>query len=322
MTLILLLAPGAPVAHPTAYRAPRTLFGQPDMQGVWTNLSLTTLERPEPFQTPIVPPADAAKYDNQHHDRPPPVPGDPVGSVETEWYDGASLARIRGQARSSWLIDPPDGKLPYTEAGHARLVAARTRAGTADNPETRATNEQCLLGAAGVSGPPMMNGRYNANYQIVQTPAYVALLVEMDHDVRIIPLRGRRHPAADIYLWMGESVGWWDGDTLVVETTHFHPGQSLRGLGGSVHFMSPTAKVTERFTRVSPTEIAYTFVVDDPANFSRPWRGEMALNASRGPIYEYACHEGDRSLAGILAGARAMERADVASRHAAPSGKH
>jgi hypothetical protein len=155
----------------------------------------------------------------------------------------------------------------------------------------------------------MMNARYNANYQIVQTPDHVALLVEMDHDVRILRLRECGHAPPQLRPWMGDSIGWWDGDTLVVETTGFPARQSLRGLGGSVHLMSPDARVTERFTRVSPTQILYEFTVDDPAVFTRPWRGQMALEASPGPIYEYACHEGDRSLAGNLAGARAAERA-------------
>jgi len=297
-------------AHARPYRAPRTAFGQPDLQGVWTNLSLTRLERPKDFPTLIVPAAEAAAYDRGHGGTPAEVPGDPVGSVDTEWYDGAALARIGGAARSSWIVDPPDGLLPYTDAGRRRLAAARARAATADDPEVRATNEQCLLGSAGVSGPPMLNARYNANYQVVQTPGHVALLVEMDHDVRIIRLRGRNHLPPDIRPWMGDSVGWWEGDTLVVETTNFPPRESLRGLGGSVHLMSAAAKVIERFTRVSPTQILYQFTVDDPMTYARPWRGEMALNASKGPVYEYACHEGDRSLAGILAGARAAEKAD------------
>ncbi|MFL5294911.1 MAG: hypothetical protein ACJ798_00885 [Phenylobacterium sp.] len=297
----------APVAQAGPYRAPRTASGQPDLQGVWTNLSLTALERPKDFQALIVPPAEAAAYDRRHSGTPPPVPGDPVGSVETEWYDGASLARIGGAARSSWVVDPPDGRLPYSEVGRRSFDAARARAGTADNPEVRATNEQCLLGSAGVSGPPMLNARYNPNYQFVQTAGTVALLVEMNHDVRIIRLGDRRHLPADVRPWMGDSVGWWEGDTLVVETTNFPPRESLRGLGGSAHFMSEAAKVTERFTRVSPTQILYAFTVDDPAVFTRPWKGEMALNAGKGPIYEYACHEGDRSLAGILAGARVAE---------------
>ena len=312
-----LLAANVGQARP--YRAPRTSFGQPDLQGVWTNLSLTALERPKDFDALVVPPDKAADYDRRHGAKPPPVPGDPVGSVDTEWYDGAALARIGGEARSSWIVDPADGQLPYSEAGRRRLAAA-TAGGPPAGPEARAPNERCLLGLAGVSGPPMLNARYNANYQIVQAPGAVALVIEMNHDVRIIRIGERKRPAAGVRAWMGDSVGWWEGDTLVAETTGFHPQESLRGRGGSLLWMSADAKVTERFTRVSPTQILYEFTVEDAATFTRPWRGQMMLNATRGPIYEFACHEGNYSLTGILAGARAAEREQAARSVAAKPG--
>jgi hypothetical protein len=301
-TIAALLA--ASLAQAGPYRAPRTAFGQPDLQGVWTNISLTSLERPTEFQTLVVPRAEAADFDNRRGHAPPQITGDPVGGVDTEWYDGATLARIGGQARSSWIVDPPDGRLPYSAAGRAALAAAMAHDRRTDTVETRPVSERCLLGTGGVAGPPLLNTRYNSNVEIVQTAHNVALLVEMNHDVRVIRLRDRAHPPADVRLWMGDSVGWWEGDTLVAETTNFRPEQSLRWLGV---YLSPQARVTERFRRISPAQILYEFTVDDPATFTRTWSAQMPLNAGQGPIYEYACHEGNYALPLILAGARRAE---------------
>jgi hypothetical protein len=136
----------------------------------------------------------------------------------------------------------------------------------------------------------------------------VTIVVEMNHDARIIRLSDKKHPGADIRPWMGDSFGWWEGDTLVVETANFNPGEALRPYFGNSVYLSPNAKVTERFTRVSPTQILYQFAVDDPATYSQVWKAEMPLNATDGPVYEYACHEGNYALPGILAGARKDER--------------
>jgi hypothetical protein len=157
----------------------------------------------------------------------------------------------------------------------------------------------------------MLNNIYNSNYQIVQTPDAVAIVVEMVHDVRTIPLFASKaaarsgHGPAALHPWLGDSVGWWEGPTLVVETLNVNPEQ---GAAGPL-YLSPGGKVTERFTRVSPGQITYEFAVDDPAYYSRPWRAEMSLNARKDLIYEYACHEGNYGLAGVLSGARAQEKA-------------
>ena len=152
----------------------------------------------------------------------------------------------------------------------------------------------------------MMNTGYNGHYQIVQTKDYIAIHVEMNHDARIIRLSDRTHPSAAVRSWMGDSVGWWEGDTLVVETTNFDPRGEVSSLSGGFAYGLKT-KVTERFTRTSKTEILYAFTVEDPDFFTQSWRGEMPMRAAKGPIYEYACHEGNYSLPNALTGARVQE---------------
>jgi hypothetical protein len=239
----------------------------------------------------------------------PPAANDP-GGYNAAWTDpGVALGRIDGQVRTSWLVDPANGQLPYSPAGRKAYVEALRKARNGwDGPETRPLGERCILGFGSTAGPPMLNVLYNNNYQIVQSKDAVAILVEMNHDARIVRLTDRKHPQADIRPWMGDSVGWWEGDTLVVETTNFNPGESLRPYFDNSIYLSPAARVTERFTRVSPTQILYRFAVDDPATYSQVWKAEMPLNATKGPVYEYACHEGNYALPGILAGARQAEK--------------
>ncbi|HEX3699903.1 MAG TPA: hypothetical protein VHV27_04445 [Phenylobacterium sp.] len=309
-------------AHAADYHAPRTAFGQPDLQGVWTNASLTTLERPAGLGALTISDAQAAAIEKRRaqrltaanrptnpNDPAPPVANDP-GGYNASWTDpGTTMGRIGGQVRTSWLIDPADGKLPYSSQGRTAFDAALHKARTSfDGPEVRPLGERCILGFGSSAGPPMLNVLYNNNYQIVQSPDSVAIDVEMNHDVRTIRLNAKRHLPPSIRPWMGDSIGHWEGDTLVVETTNFNPGESLRPYFGATLYLSKDAKVTERFTRVSPTQILYQFTVDDPAVFSQVWRAEMPLNAAKGPVYEYACHEGNYALPDILRGARAAER--------------
>ena len=309
-------------ADAAAYKAPKNAFGQPDLSGVWTNASLTSLVRPPNFKTLTIPEAEAVAIEKRRatmraaQDRPsnpnegaPPVAADP-GGYNASWTDpGTALGRINGEVRTSWIVDPADGQLPYSPAGkqlyERTLYKARN---TFDGPESRPLGERCILGFGSTAGPPMLNVLYNNNYQIVQGPTSVAIVVEMNHDARIVRLGDRRHPPGHIRPWMGDSVGWFEGDTLVVETTNFNPGESLRPYFGNSIFVSPEAKVTERFTRVADGQILYRFTVDDPKVYSRPWTAEMPLNATTGPVYEYACHEGNYALPGILAGARKDER--------------
>jgi hypothetical protein len=186
-----------------------------------------------------------------------------------------------------------------TEAGKARL-AARIKRSAWDGPESRSLGERCIVSFGSAAGPPMLPLLYNNNYQIYQTRDEVTILVEMVHDLRHIRLNARHAPPG-VRLWMGDSIGRWEGDTLVVETTNMRPEQGFRGSGGAT-------RVVERFTRISPRQIRYQFTVEDPDVYTRPFSGEVALNAARGPIYEYACHEGNYAMPGILAGAREMER--------------
>jgi hypothetical protein len=297
--LAVLLAFGVAQPSPAAgpYRAPRNAAGQPDLQGIWTSNSFSRLERPDVYPSVVISEAQARAI------RPPPlIAPDDVGQDESETYDeGLELARIGGQIRTAWIVDPPDGRLPFTPQGRARAIAAPTF----DGPEPRSNQERCLIMPA--VGPPITNGLYNNNLQVVQTPDNLVIFFEQNHEARIVPI-GRR-PHGTVSQWMGDTIGWWEGEAFVMETTKFAPGQSLRTYPLGRLYLSPHAVVAERLERVSPTQILYSYTVTDPDNYSRPWRGEMPLNASKGPIYEYACHEGNYSLPNILAGARAEERA-------------
>ncbi|HEY2752663.1 hypothetical protein [Phenylobacterium sp.] len=309
-------------AHAADYHAPHNSFGQPDLQGTWTNASLTSLQRPAMFKSLTLTEAEAVALEKRRaaaraaQDRPtdpksgaPPAANDP-GGYNASWTDpGIALGRINGQVRTSWIVDPANGQLPYSPAGRKAYVDALRKARNSwDGPENRPLGERCILGFGSTAGPPMLNVLYNNNYQIVQSKDAVAILVEMNHDARIVRLTDRKHPQADIRPWMGDSVGWWEGDSLVVETTNFNPGESLRPYFNNSILLSPNARVTERFTRISPTQILYQFAIDDPATYSQVWKAEMPLNATKGPVYEYACHEGNYALPGILAGARHAEK--------------
>lgn len=314
------LLAGAP-AFAQSYRAPRNAHGQPDLSGFWTNGSLTSLVRRPPFKTLTIPEEQAKTFEaarakardaqnapSDPNAAAPRAGGDP-GGYNSFWTDpGAQLGRIRGEVRTSWIVDPADGQLPFTPEGKRRFDTELQRVRTGfDGPETRPLPERCILGFGSTSGPPMLNVLYNNTYQITQTADHVVILVEMNHDARIIPLKDKTRPPAGVRQWMGHSVGRWEGDTLVVETTGFHPGEQLRPYFDNSIYISADAKVTERFTRVSPTQILYAFEVDDPKIYSKVWKAEMPLNTTDRPLYEYACHEGNYSLPGILGGARKAE---------------
>ena len=304
-----------------AYKAPRNGLGQPDLEGVWTNASLTSLERGPQFKTLTITDAQAAAVEQMRAkmmdaqnrptdpNAPAPTAGQDPGGYNSFWIDaGKRMGRINGEVRTSWLIDPADGKLPYKPEGWKLYQDTLNKArNTFDGPEARPLGERCILGFGSTAGPPMMNVLYNNHYQIQQAKDHVVIVVEMNHDARIIRLSDKRRPPAHMRTWMGDSIGWWEGDTLVVETVGFHPDESLRPYFGASLFLSPAAKVTERFTRVAKDQILYAFEVDDPKVYSKTWKAEMALNAAPGPVYEYACHEGNYSLPGILAGARKAE---------------
>jgi hypothetical protein len=303
-------------------RIPRTAWGTPDLQGTWTNASLTSLERDDSFKGKAsLSDAEAAEFERTNAfaqfsaaDAKPTDPSvkatassDP-GGYNAFWLDpGTKLALVKGEHRTSFIVDPANGKVPYTPAGLKGFAAARAGMNF-DGPENRALGERCLLGFGSTSGPPMLPDVYNNNYQIVQTPDAVMILVEMVHDARIVRIGGK-HVPKHMQLWLGDSIGHWQGDTLVVETTHLHPGQKAHYGIKQRFYLPPTAKVVERFTRVAANEILYEFTVEDREAYAQPWKGEMSLRATKDLIYEYACHEGNYALPGILAGAREAEKA-------------
>jgi len=290
------------------YRAPRTASGAPDLSGLWSNNSLTQLERPDDFKSLVVSEQEARTFEQKHRGQPPEIPNDVVGGANSEWWEtDTGLARIRGQARSSWIVSPADGQLPFTAQAKAANKARRERRKTDfDNPESRDRGERCL--AAEAAGPPMLNGGYDDNFMLVQTTDSVAILAEYMHDVRIVRLGDAVHPPASVRRLMGDSIGHWEGDTLVIETTNF-----TRAEVGDDAPPGADMTVIERLTRISPTELFYEFQVHDPAEFIQPWRGEMVLRATKGPIYEYACHEGNYALPSILSAGRQADAAKVAA---------
>ena len=320
LALLLVLGAAAPALAQT-YHAPRNAFGQPDLEGIWTNATITPLERPATAKGPVMPADQAARLEaaNAKLVADGNKPTDPKLKVtdlpyecgrgfrgvdcgyNSGWVDpGTKVMKIGSEERTSIIIDPPDGRMPAMTEEARKRIAARFQRNNFDGPESRGLGERCIMSFGSSAGPPMLPLLYNNTYQIVQDKDEVAILVEMVHDLRHIRLTSS-HVPADMKLWMGDSIGHWDGDTLVVETTNLRPEQGLRG--GSAQ-----AKITERFTRISKDQILYRFTVDDPGTYVRPFTGEVALNTTKGPIYEYACHEGNYALPGILAGARQLEK--------------
>ena len=304
------------------WAVPRTAHGHPDLQGVWTNKTLTPLTRPREYgEVATLTPEQAARIvtGNAEHlaaeyaasdpDREAGAgaqsgdDGDTNDGYNEFWKDvGTDILQIDGDYRSSIIVEPASGQIPYQGDPRALFRRDPGAPGPYDGPEGRPLGERCLLSFGSHSGPPMLPVMYNNNYQFVQTPDYIVILNEMVHDARIIRLGESESHRPEMQKWMGDSVGHWEGDTLVVETRGFNPQQSFRGASANM-------TVTERFTRVGEDSIHYRFTVEDPTVFSEPFTGELMFNArpASEPIYEYACHEGNYALAGILAGARQLE---------------
>jgi len=273
----------------------------PDIQGTWTNGFATPLERPRDLgDKAFYTDAEVTAFEKQVSERPAPA-NDPVADPEIWWERGTKAVSSR---RTSMVIDPPDGRVPpLTPAAQKRMADARaeTRKHPDSGPEDRSLMERCIVSPA--AGPvPMLPGPYNNNYQIVQTPGYVIIVIEMIHDVRIIPIDGATHPQSGVRQWLGESHGHWEGDTLVVDTTNFTDRTRFRGSDENLH-------VTERFTRTAPNTLLYKFTIDDPTAFTKPWTAEIPMMTSDGAMYEFACHEGNVALANMLNTARLAEKA-------------
>jgi hypothetical protein len=304
------------------YTAPRLAIGQPDLQGAWTNASITGLTRSGEFNKLVLSDAEAHEATEKNPLTVRQRTDDAGNSSLTKsdgrdlnsgrgynafWISpGDSYGNVKGSWRTSWIVDPPNGQIPITPEGRKvqqSLTAGSPRGGLA-NPEERGVGERCIISFAGHAGPIMNNSRYyNDNFQIVQSPDHVVIMLEMNHDARIIPLgKDRKHQSAVLSPYMGDSIGWWEGDTLVVETINYHPTQ----MAASRVPLSASGKLIERFTRYNDDQILYEFEVNDPSIYSQVWKGEMSLNKSQG-IYEYACHEGNYAMHGILMGARINE---------------
>ncbi|HEV2687324.1 MAG TPA: hypothetical protein VGV35_02185 [Bryobacteraceae bacterium] len=292
---------------------PRSAGGHPDLQGIWTNATLTPLERPAAFAGKLsVSDAEAAAYEQKQIDELKAGDGKSdsdfhrrAGSGETGGYNalfidrGSELARVDGVKRMSLIIDPPDGKVPpLTPEARARLQSLRR--GGIDSVQERPLAERCLMSFGSSSGPPMLPVLYNNNYQIVQTPGAVMILVEMIHDARIVRMNAAHDPD-NIRKWLGDSIGHWEGNTLVVDTINFNEHINFRGSSQNLH-------VIERFTRVDANTLLYRATIDDPTTFTKSWTLEYPFRASNEPIYEYACHEGNYAIEDILGGARKAEQ--------------
>jgi hypothetical protein len=306
ITILVILGRTPLTGQAKDWTPPRTPDSQPDLQGIWTNATVTPLERPADLAgKQVFTEEEAAEYAKQVVDR-----NKQDGRVSAPnvlvayndlWFDrGTSVVATN---RTSLIVDPPDGQIPpLTAQGRQRAaeLAEARRLHPADGPEDRNLQERCLKW--GTAGPPMLPGPYNSNYQIVQVPGYVIIQVEMIHDVRIIPLDGRPHLPPSVRSWLGDSRGHWEGDTLVVDTTNFRADATYRNT------VPETLHVTERLKRVNADTILYEFTVDDPSTFTRPWTAAIPMTKIPGPLYEYACHEGNYAMEGILAGARSQEK--------------
>jgi hypothetical protein len=299
---------------------PRTPEGRPDFQGLWTNETETPVERPAQFEGRRVMTADEAdawrpasaagltdltQDDWLDPDRGPPPKGVPI-RLEADWFFSSGyVARVDGEYRTSLVIDPPDGRIPSAADGRGRDWVSQMMALPGveefDGPELRPTGERCILSVLSTAGPPMFPMSYNSNYRIVQTADYLMIMAEMVNDTRIVRINGSAQPDA-IYRWMGDSVGHWEGDTLVVHTRNLHPQQTFRG---------STAELTtvEKFRIDEDGQIIYEVTMHNTAVFGQPWTAQVPMRRlpEGSHIYEYACHEGNYSIVGALAGRRWQE---------------
>jgi hypothetical protein len=339
----------AHAAPATAWKAPVAADGHPDLSGFWSNATLTPEQRPASFGDRAVhTPDEVRKLEGQvqkevEEGNKPTDPnsgaeggkadpktlrpefaaaGGDVGGYNRGWLDpGSTVMRVHGEPRTSFLTTPngqPPERIaaagPQPGFGRGRGGGGGGGLGSFDNPESRSLGERCILGFGRNAGPPMLpNGFYNNNYQFMQTKDAFVIEVEMVHDTRVVRMN-QPHRTDGVRPWMGDSVGHWDGDTLVVETTNIPQAQAYRGAWRNL-------KVTERFTRDGKNHVLYQYSLDDPTMWAKPWGGEYEFSPLNGVIYEYACHEGNYALPGMLAGARAQEKQAAAKSGSAPAGE-
>lgn len=290
----------------------RTPWGDPDLQGRWSNATLTPLQRPDELgDKEFFTPDEARAYVQQRlessdADRSIGAEGD-VGSYNNAWFDRGNS--IVPTLRTSLIVEPSTGKVPpFTPEAQRRFEQNQAYAAMhpADTPADRFLTERCIVFGGGAA--PIFPEPYNNNYYIVQTPDYVTIMAEINHEVRIIPIDGRPHFPENVKQWVGDSRGHWEGDTLVVETRNQRTNRFFYGVQMLNSVMSEQFRVVERFTRTAPDQIRYRATVDDPAVFTQPWSVEIFMHPQEGPIVEYACHEGNYGLRGMLSAAREDER--------------
>ncbi len=307
--------------------APRTAWGDPDLQGTYTNKTITPLQRPQALaDREFLTEEEAANLERNTLDRNERLlrraaqrttVGGNVGAYNNFWLDGGT----KPTGRTSLIVDPPDGRIPPLTPEAQRREAARVEArqarGPADSWEDLELNDRCLIWSA---GPPMLPSAYNNNFMILQTPGYVVIQVEMIHDTRIIPLDGRPHLPPSVRQWLGDPRGHWEGDTLVVETTNLvRTEANAAAVGGDPIRLraanartDDTVSVIELFTRVDADTVSYEFTIEDPTKWTTSFSGEFPMRRIDDLLFEYACHEGNYSMVGILGGERALEKARAA----------
>jgi hypothetical protein len=319
-------------APAVAQSMPAAEAGRRDLNGVWSNASSTRLERPASFRQLAVPKAEADALVKSALERNAEAnaksdlsegafkDNNSVAGYNAFWTDpGIGLMTVRGEARSSFITEPADGRIPFLDRARSLAlpiregVEYRSGKGEYPGPEDLPLRERCLIAQSDGGGPVMLSGLYNNNYEFHLTGDHLVIMVEMVHDARIIPIYGSAevakasHKPAVITPWLGDTVGWWEGDTLVAETRNVHPVQASR----TATPLSPRGTVTERFTRIAGDEMLYQFRVEDPEHYASAWSGEYSFKPTGGAVYEYACHEGNYSMEGILGGARMGEREEA-----------
>jgi hypothetical protein len=293
------------VAGQSAGRDARAAF-----DGIWNSATATPLERPAALKDKaFFTPQEAAEWERQvvesNEERPPQPGAKNTGTYNTFFREfGTRTVKTR---RTSIIVDPPDGRIPALTPAAAEVKRRRIeRLRNPDGPEDLGLQDQCL--AFVTAGPPMLPYSYNSNYRIVQTKDAFVVQAEMIHDARIIHMDGRQHLPSGIRRWMGDSIGRWEGATLVVDTTNFNDAAGFYGDAGGNFGWDRNLHVVERFSLLDADTLLYRFEIDNPTAFTQPWKGELTMTRSAGPIYEYACHEGNYSMTNLLRGYRMSER--------------
>ena len=307
--------PAAAKPNPAAaWKMPRTPEGKPNFEGDWVNNTFTPLERPAELKGKEFFTAEEAKaYAERAIARQKAQPADNIHYDDFIWMNESTLRSVTG-ARTSIIVEPADGRLPPVNAegklrAQQRAAARKAQGASTDRVQNRALSERCIIWSH--EGPPMMPVGYNANIKIVQSADTIVIIQEMTHNTRVIPLVPTPKLGETFRHWSGDSRGWWEGDTLVVQTTNYNDEVAWRGA-------SRNLKVIERFELADAETIRYQFTVEDKATWDIPWKGEIAIKKADGEIWEYACHEGNYGIRNILNAARVEEAAAAAAAASTP----